>query len=141
MMTVGKIVSRNTTRQAVTFGIVGSIGFVVDSTLLYIAVFGFGLDLLSGRAVSYVGAVTATWYLNRRFTFASQSLEIFREWARFAYTNLLGAFVNLGSYFLLVSNFLLVSRFPIIGVACGSLLGMTVNFVVSRKFVFRDQAN
>ena len=43
MMTVGKIVSRNTARQAVTFGVVGSIGFVVDSTLLYIAVFGFGM--------------------------------------------------------------------------------------------------
>ena len=75
-MIVGKIVSYNTRRQVVTFRVIGSIAFVVESTLLYVAVFAYGLDLLSGRALSYIGAVTTTWRLNRRIAFASQSVEI-----------------------------------------------------------------
>lgn len=123
-------------RQFVSFALVGVLGFGVDASVLYAGLkLGLGLD--SGRVVSYLAAVTATWALNRRFTFGASRRHPLIEWARFAATQLSGAVVNLGTYFALVSVSGLVDRFPILGVAAGSLAGLTLNFTVARLYVFR----
>jgi putative flippase GtrA len=80
--------------------------------------------------------VTATWALNRRFTFGASRRRAVIEWARFAIAQLAGAAVNLGTYFALVAASVFVARFPVVGVAAGSLAGLAVNFVAARAFVF-----
>lgn len=122
-------------RQFLSFSIIGAIGFVVDSSVLYLGL-GLGLGLRWGRVVSYLAAVTATWALNRRFTFGASRRRPVIEWARFATTQLAGAAVNLGTYFALVAMSPVVARFPVLGVAAGSLAGLAVNFAVARAFVF-----
>ena len=123
--------------QMLSFPIIGVIGFLVDAGVLYLALF-CGLGLYLGRVVSYMAAVTATWLLNRRYTFAASAAtdNHLHEWARFVVSQLLGACINLGVYALLVHSSPLVHQHPVIGVGAGSLSGLLVNFSVARAFVF-----
>jgi putative flippase GtrA len=123
-------------RQMLSFGLIGVIGFLIDAGVLYFALF-CGLGLYAGRAVSYLAAVTATWLLNSRYTFAPTSgYNKIHEWARFAVSQLSGATINLGMYAVLVHTSPLVAHLPIIGVAAGSVCGLLVNFSVARAYVF-----
>ncbi|MBI1210025.1 MAG: GtrA family protein [Alphaproteobacteria bacterium] len=121
------------------FAVVGTGGFVVDTAVLY-TMLALGLDLYSGRAVSYLCAATFTWYGNRTITFsearASGAANIAAEWLRFIVTNLGGGAVNYTVYAVLVTYSEVVRAYPIMGVAAGALSGMTVNFLVSRWLVF-----
>jgi len=128
-------IRRADVRQFLAFSVVGILGFIVDSSVLYLGL-ELGLGLRSGRIVSYLVAVTATWVLNRRFTFGASRRRPAVEWARFATTQLAGAMVNLGTYFALIAASSLVARFPVLGVAAGSLAGLAVNFIAARAFVF-----
>ncbi|MGH8220974.1 MAG: GtrA family protein [Steroidobacteraceae bacterium] len=125
-------------RQFLAFSVVGGLGFLVDSSVLYLGL-ALGLGLRSGRVLSYLAAVTFTWALNRRYTFGASRYRPVEEWARFAATQLAGAAVNLGTYFALIAHSALVVRFPVLGVAAGSLAGLAVNFAVARLFVFRGR--
>ncbi len=128
-------IARADLRQFLSFSVIGVLGFLVDSSVLYLGL-ELGLGLRWGRVVSYFAAVTATWALNRHFTFGASRRRPVIEWARFATTQLAGAAVNLGTYFALVGASGLVARFPVLGVAAGSLAGLAVNFTVARAFVF-----
>ena len=65
------------------FGVVGTIGFVVDTAVLY-AGLALGLGLYGGRAVSYLAAATTTWALNRVWTFRGRGNgPVHQQWALF----------------------------------------------------------
>jgi putative flippase GtrA/4-amino-4-deoxy-L-arabinose transferase-like glycosyltransferase len=124
--------------QFLRFALVGCAGFVVDAGVLN-AVLLLGADRYSGRLVSYLVAATATWALNRNYTFREQrDARRLREWGRFLASNALGGLVNWVSYAMLVSVSGTVRAHPVIGVAVGSLAGLAVNFTLSRRFVFND---
>jgi len=124
--------------QFLQFGVVGTIGFLVDTAVLY-AGLALGLGLYGGRAVSYLAAATTTWALNRAWTFRTADRAApARQWAVFLAVNLLGFACNYGTYALLVAGVPLVAANPVLGVAAGSLAGMVGNFVLSRRYVFRN---
>jgi len=124
------------------FAVIGTIAFFVDTLTLYAAL-AVGLGFYAGRAVSYLVAVTFTWYGNRRITFtqtrASGTAAIAREWLTFVATNLVGGAANYATYALLVASVGVVRAFPVLGVAAGSLVGMTLNFTLSKFVVFRGR--
>ncbi|MGG5811198.1 GtrA family protein [Falsiroseomonas sp. CW058] len=118
------------------FGVVGTVGFLVDTAVLYAAL-ALGLGLYSGRAVSYVAAATTTWGLNRAWTFRGQGdAPVMRQWALFLAVNLVGFACNYGTYAALVGGVTLAAQHPVIGVAAGALAGMVGNFLLSRRYVF-----
>src|ERR1700723_2275120 len=81
-------------RQMLWFSAIGVLGFVVDAGVLYVALY-WGLGLYGGRAVSYLSAVSATWLLNRRYTFRRTSDgNKLHQWARFVVSQLAGASLN-----------------------------------------------
>lgn len=122
--------------QFLRFGVVGTVGFVVDTAVLY-AGLAAGLGLYSGRAVSYLAAATTTWALNRAWTFRGQGDgPALRQWVVFVLVNLVGFACNYGTYAALVGSVAFVAQHPVLGVAAGSLAGMTGNFLLSRRFVF-----
>ena len=125
-------------QQFLRFGVVGVIGFVVDTAVLY-AGLAVGAGLYLGRAVSYVVAATATWALNRAWTFRSARRDqpVTAQWGRFVLLNLAGFAANYGTYAALVAGVPLVAAQPVLGVAAGSLAGMFINFGLSRRFVFQ----
>lgn len=124
-------------QEFLRFGVVGTIGFVVDTLVLY-AMLWLGAGLYGGRAVSYVAAATTTYALNRAWTFRGRGgAAVHREWALFVLVNLGGFALNYGTYALLVAFVPLVAAWPVLGVAAGSFAGMFANFFLSRALVFR----
>jgi putative flippase GtrA len=136
---LARLLGRDLARTAIQFlrfGVVGTIGFIVDTGVLYLGL-ALGLGLYSGRALSYVVAASANWALNRAWTFRGQGdAPALRQWVAFLVVNLVGFACNYGTYAALVAGVPLVAEHPVLGVAAGSLAGMVGNFLLSRRFVF-----
>jgi putative flippase GtrA len=127
-------------RQALRFAAVGVVGFFVDAGVLTLAMSLLGLNIYTARVLSFLTAVTATWAMNRAFTFKQRaSPSMVKEWVRFCAANAVGGLVNLGTYVLLVNTVTIAHDLPVVGVAAGSLAGLAVNFTLSRIFVFHGK--
>jgi putative flippase GtrA len=122
--------------QFLRFALVGVVGFVVDAGVLRLVISVFGVNLYTGRVISFLVAVTVTWALNRVFTFRHTGARA-AQWLRFVCVNGLGGAVNFGTYALLVATLSSIRQNPTIAVACGSLVGMGLNFTLMKKVVFR----
>lgn len=119
------------------FAVVGAAGFVVDTSALYAAMYLFGTGPYIGRAFSYLSAATFTWALNRRFTFVThKNGNAVHEWMKFLAANLAGGIVNYAVYAVLIASSTFVATWPVLGVAMGSISGLVVNFLLSKRFVF-----
>jgi putative flippase GtrA len=124
-------------RQFLRFGVVGAAGFVVDASVLYALLTWTGAGFYIGRLGSYLAAATATWYLNRTFTFADHARrQPLRQWMRFLAVNAGGGAVNYAVYTSFVLHWPREPWSPLAGVAAGSLAGLIVNFNLSRRLVF-----
>lgn len=128
--------------QFLRFCMVGTIGFVVDAGMLHIMVEVCSGGPYDSRVVSFLVAATATWALNRRFTFRSSKAHRARarQWGLYVTVNAMGGAVNYGVYALCVHGSQLVSSYLFLGVAAGSLAGLLVNFLASKFLVFRTAA-
>lgn len=121
-------------RQILSFGMVGTLGFVVNAAVLWSLAGTIGP--IRAQAVGFAFAVTVTWWFNRRYTFASRH-PWFGEWLRYAGGNLLGWTATNGSYVLLVLRSPFFGANPVLALAVGSVLGMAFNFVMSRMIMTR----
>jgi putative flippase GtrA len=130
---------RTTLSRFVSFGAVGVLGFVVDAGVLHVMLRSTHSGLYLGRAVSFLCAVTATWILNRTFTFrgAAGPSGMHHEWLRYLGANSMGALINLGLYSVLVAHVAAFAATPAMAVAAGSLSGLVVNFALTKTYVFR----
>lgn len=121
------------------FAAIGAAAFVVDAMLLY-AFLDVGAGFYLGRLLSWAGAATFTWYLNRRLTFRSATVEPpLRQWGRFLSTNAVGGAVNYGVYVLAIAGVEVAREHPVLAVAAGSGAGLLLNFTLSRRFVFQSK--
>jgi putative flippase GtrA len=121
-------------RQFLSFAVVGAIGFVVDVAVLYLVAPLLGW--YGARVLSFLAAATATWALNRRYTFRRSEASVLREYLGYLLTMLGGAVVNYGAY-VLVLHWATGPWAPAAGVALGSCAGLVVNFLSARYLVFR----
>jgi putative flippase GtrA len=122
--------------QFAKFGVVGVIGFLVDTAIVY----GLraSLGLYGAGAAAYVIAASGNWLLNRMWTFRGKgSGPVHQQWALFMTTNLLGFALNRGTYALLVTFVARCAEQPVYAVAAGGIAGMFLNFRMSRSVVFR----
>nr|WP_295827311.1 GtrA family protein [uncultured Azospirillum sp.] len=123
--------------QFAKFGVVGVIGLVVDTIVLY-AGLALGLQFFAARVPSFFAAATATWALNRAFTFRGAASEpLHRQWAKFIAANAIGGVVNYGVSVGLESSVQTVAEHPFLAVAAGSIAGMFFNFAASKHLVFK----
>lgn len=124
-------------RELFWFGLAGTMGFLVDTGVLYLLKSSLGLYY--GRLFSFICAVGATWIMNRHLTFKQRAsgLSLPREFSRYLGLMLGGGAVNYVTYALLVYYFAVVANQPVWGVAAGSIAGMMVNYLLARIFVFR----
>jgi putative flippase GtrA len=119
------------------FGLVGLIGFTADTGTVYALRHTVGL-YVAGLA-AYLSGATVTWFFNRRWTFRHviSADPWYVQWRKFLAANLTGFVINRGVYALLVTFVDLAARQPVIAVFAGAVAGMTLNFNLSRKLVFR----
>jgi putative flippase GtrA len=129
--------TKSTLSQFLRFGIAGGIGFVVDVAVLYLAM-AAGANFYLGRGISFLCAVFATWQVNRNFAFKpSGALSAWQEWWRYLLAMLGGGVINYLCSAIAVALLPPGPLAPLIGVAIGSIAGMSVNFISSKLFVFR----
>jgi putative flippase GtrA len=121
------------------FAVVGSAGFLIDSSVLWLGTHEAGLGLYLGRIISFCTSATITWYLNRAITYSDRVSNGRRsdQWLLYLGVSVAGAAVNYGVYCACVATIDVATRFPTLGVAIGSVAGMVVNFTAYSKFVFR----
>jgi putative flippase GtrA/SAM-dependent methyltransferase len=117
------------------FALVGAFGFAVDASVLTLLVSGFGWHHYAARAVSFLLAVTCTWYCNRRWVFASVA-DRRHEYGNYFAVQVVGAAVNLTVYVLAVETFAALAEIPVVPLAFGAAVALTFNFFASRRWVF-----
>lgn len=126
------------------FCLVGTIGFLVDVAVLY-ALAG-ALGWYGARVLSFLAAVTATWILNRRFTFTKDSTlrvesparTVRAEFLSYLLSMLGGAVVNYGVFALILAT-LSGAWIEAVGIAAGSVSGLFVNYFAAKNFVFPNK--
>lgn len=123
--------------QFILFGMVGVVGFGVDTAVVYATRSWLGLYVAG--TLAYAVAVTTTWWLNRIWTFRTvgRVAPVARQWAIFVAASLPGLCLNLGTYFLLITVVPLCATRPVLAIAAGAVAGMFANFTLSRTVVFR----
>jgi putative flippase GtrA len=126
-----------TKKRALFFGVIGTIGFLVDVFVFQLIV--SALTPYIARIVSFMSAVLVTWVLNRAVTFRDRSSgqSIVSEAWSYAFLMLGGGSLNYLLFVSLVAGIPLVERYPVIGIVAGSLLGMGFNFFSSKRLLFR----
>ena len=122
--------------EFIRFGVVGAVGYVADTAVVY-ALKGLIGPGPAGMP-SFVVAVTVTWALNRAWTWRGRSSgSRLRQWARFVAASSPGLLLNRGVYEALVYLVPTCAAYPYLATAAGTSAGMFVNFVLSRRLVFR----
>lgn len=133
-----KAVHRALIIQFFKFGVIGALGFLLDTSMLYFGIDILHLSRIAAGLFSFPFAVTFTWFGNRVFTFPHARRErIGEQWAKFLVVCAIGLVFNRGTYSLLVSHIDLVYKYPVLGLLAGTGAGMFFNFFAARKLVFR----
>lgn len=125
-------------KQLITFGIVGSIGFIVDALVLLFLVHVEHWDIVYARINSFLIAVFITWILNRYFTFSTKTVQINKpkEYLYYLTIQSIGAGINFGIFMLLINFFSFLKSWLIIPLAIGSIVAMFFNFFMIKRNVY-----
>ena len=122
--------------QFIRFGIIGTLGFVWDTGIVYALTPLIGV--YSAGIVSYILVASINWLLNRVWTYRNVSHGVrHRQLVLFLMANSVGFVLNRGTFALLIASFPLCRTYLVIPVAAGGICGMFVNFFLSRRLVFR----
>ncbi len=124
-------------RQLLLFGVAGVVGYVVDASITVLLEPHIGAYV--ARIPAFLMAATSTWMINRTFTFgagSSRHTRIWKEYAHYLSIMTVGLAVNYISYAIAVSVLEPKPSNLLICVGIGSLAGMGVNFVLSKRYIF-----
>ncbi len=135
-------VERFSDSRFLRFALVGTGGFFVNEAALWIALHLLHVNAYSGGVVSFLCAVTFTWWGNRTLTFRDQAARsphsMISEWMKFVAANGLGFLVNYGVYATLIALAPKPLNNPFLALAFGTLAGLLLNFAISSRVVFRE---
>ena len=139
-------------RSLLVFLISGGIAFLVDAGVT-MAANAFTGSLIGARGVGFLFAVLTTWLINRTFGFQTGRKpfhELIREFVAYLMLMGFGALINLGVYSLFIKSVgptIFHSAAPfgvpaqqlliVCGIALGTLSGMTLNYLSSRRVLKR----
>ncbi|MFG1495364.1 GtrA family protein [Saccharospirillum sp. HFRX-1] len=140
---------RHSTHHAVTltrYALVASLISVIDAGGLYALHEGLGWNVFISRVCSYLTAMTTGYFLNRQFTFHNHQRvhRLSVELAHYYGVHSTGGLINYGvfSLTLLVGHQLALAPvwdfwLPLLGVWLGGIAGMSFNYSLSNKLIFR----
>lgn len=122
-------------KRFLRFCVVGGAAFFVDAGVLMALTSGAGLDPYLARVASFLAAASFTWWLNRRYTFEVKHRPTGSEWAAYLGLMVIGAAANYGTYAAAITWWPLAREHLWIGVALGSIAGLGINFLTSRRLL------
>ncbi len=123
--------------QLLKFGTVGGLGLLWDVSTVYAL---RPLVGVTGAALAaFFVAATMNWMLNRLWTFRGRGSDVplVRQWLSFLGANGLGFTLNRSTFFGLIWLVPFCRAHLVMALAAGSLAGMSANFTLSRRLVFR----
>jgi len=125
--------------QFIAFGCVGAVGMVIDTITVYSL--RQSLGLYGAGAVAYLTAATGNWALNSIWTFRGANAGAARaQWMRFLMANAAGFVLNRGTYALLITFVPACAAEPFYAIFAGGVVGMFLNFSLSRSMVFKTES-
>lgn len=121
------------------FAVVGAIAFAVDASVLQ-ALVGFAAwSPFAARLVSFPVALTASFALNRAWTFgAGRSGALLQTYGAYTLVQLIGALLNLAVFSLCILSTPGLRERPVVALALGAAVALLFTFSASRAFVFRS---
>ncbi len=122
-------------KKFIRFVIVGATGFLVDAGTLWLLLTFSPLGPLSARVIAIALAMTATWLLNRSFTFGASKRSVVVEGFRYGVIAVITSLVNYGIYAGLLIMAPLLS--PYAALVFASIAAMLFSFFGYSRFVFR----
>ena len=123
---------RQTIAQFIRFGVVGSLGTVVN-LIIFEGVRWAGIHYLPAASVSFLGVATGNYLLNSRWTF-QKSRASAKDWILYVGINLIGLGANLA----VLSCFTELWHWPVsLAQLAGIGAGTILNFAFSKALVFR----
>jgi putative flippase GtrA len=123
--------------QLARFAVVGAVGFAVDAAVLQLLVGAAGWSPFSARAVSFPAALSATFLLNRAWTFAALRMPAARAYGTYGVIQALGALINLAVFSICLLAAPPLYERPVIALGIGAIVALLFNFAASRRLVFR----
>jgi putative flippase GtrA len=121
----------------VRFGIVGSLGFVIDASILAALVHGLAWSPLVARVVSIAVAVLFMWRLHRHWTFSSGTQRPpFAQSMMYAAFQALTVCINYFVFSVLVLEGGIWRAYPVLAAAAGVIAGMGLSYLLSRHITF-----
>jgi len=126
-------------RQVAHFILAGVLGFLVDASVLYLGLW-LGLGYFVGRLISFLCAVFATWLVNRTVTFSSTSQRSYvGEFLHYLAAMAVGGAINYAVYSAVILAVPKTPWSPLLAVAAGAGVAMSVNFMSAKFWVFRHR--
>lgn len=118
------------------FAVVGGIGFIVDAGVLWVLT-RVGVPPLAGRVGSIVVALFVTWRLNRSVTFRAEGSGSALEFGQYVLVGAASSAVNYATFAALIGSGMIAS--PLVALAVGSAVAMTVTFLGLDRIVYRPR--
>lgn len=127
-------------RRLVWFAAAGTLGFFVDAGVAEGLIKFAGVNYYAARLVSFLCAVSATYAINRRYTFGDRGVNRPGTRRRYLAAMAGGFALNYGTYAALGASWPFFHRYPVLAIAAGSLAGMVSNYLSSHFWVFRHNS-
>ncbi|HCL67233.1 MAG TPA: GtrA family protein [Rhizobium sp.] len=122
-------------KKLLRFGLVGCAGFAVDAAVLMLLLDVTSLGPFAARAIAITVAMTATWLLNRSFTFGASRHSLAVEGFRYGSVGVTSALVNYMLYSGLLISIPILK--PLAALVLASIAAMAFSFFGYSRFVFR----
>lgn len=121
-------------KRLTRFVFAGGVGFLADAAVLAFLLAFTPLGPFFARILSICFALTVTWMLNRRLTFAPSGRGVVREGARYGGVGLSTSLINFLVYSALL--YLMPTTPPLAALAVASLAATALSFMGYSRFVF-----
>jgi putative flippase GtrA len=126
----------------IRFGLVGSLGFIIDASILAALVHVLDWRPLAARVVSIAVAVLATWRLHRHWTFnAGRKRPPISQSLMYASFQLVTVSINYLIFSILVLGGGVWRTHPVLAVAVAAIACMGLSYMLSRHITFASPRN
>lgn len=96
------------------------------------------LSVLLARAVSFPAALSATWLLNRHWTFEhGRTRSAQSQYVLYVVGQLGSLAINFSVFAYLVSDVALFSRYPVLALGIGAVVALVFSYLYARLVAFR----
>ena len=129
-----------TVAEFIKFGITGGLGTITNLLIFFIFDDRIKFPEIPVSVFCFIIAGTQNYFMNHLWSFKDQMEKVpvsINRWAMFLFGSLFGLLINITVMKIIIMNFDLPYKF--IAQACGIAAGMIINFIISKRIIFRGK--